>query len=307
MSGTGKPGPAAGGGKFENKNLNFMVKAPLKVNGAASRGAFHVMAGDKGKVGKSVGSAAAPVSAPVPMNTPSLRRENGGKDVSINLVPTATSGASAVWGSGAAEANKALDGYQAVAGVPAPAPAPSSSASAFMSRPAPWVRASPDDASGTSSAGMGAPPTTSAAKKSWAEVDSDDENENQRSSARASGSATGRPGPGLGSGPGPGLGPGPGGWDGGDTFNVLDSIRARATSRGDYSGVDGRYGRPDDVSAPIFRPFSLCLSWSLTVAVAVSPPSLSLTHTLSLPLALSLPLSLSPPSPSLPHWHVCLP
>jgi hypothetical protein len=38
-----------------------------------------MMQGDKGRVGKSVGAAA----APVPMNTPSLRRENKGNRMNI--------------------------------------------------------------------------------------------------------------------------------------------------------------------------------------------------------------------------------
>jgi hypothetical protein len=66
------------------------------------------MQGDKGRVGKSIGSAA----APIPMNTPSLRRENKGRDVSVTLVPAGS--AAGVWGGATSEPKN--DGYQAVAG-----------------------------------------------------------------------------------------------------------------------------------------------------------------------------------------------
>ena len=70
------------------------------------------MQGDKGKVGKSIGSAA----APIPMNTPSLRRENKGRDVSVSLVPAGS--AAGVWGGASSEPKN--DGYQAVAGTALP-------------------------------------------------------------------------------------------------------------------------------------------------------------------------------------------
>ena len=70
------------------------------------------MQSDKGRVGKSIGSAA----APIPMNTPSLRRENKGRDVSVSLVPAGS--AAGVWGGAASEPKN--DGYQAVAGTALP-------------------------------------------------------------------------------------------------------------------------------------------------------------------------------------------
>ena len=70
------------------------------------------MQGDKGRVGKSIGSAA----APIPMNTPSLRRENKGRDVSVTLVPAGS--AAGVWGGATSEPKN--DGYQAVAGTALP-------------------------------------------------------------------------------------------------------------------------------------------------------------------------------------------
>lgn len=70
------------------------------------------MQSDKGRVGKSIGSAA----APIPMNTPSLLRENKGRDVSVSLVPAGS--AAGVWGGAASEPKN--DGYQAVAGTALP-------------------------------------------------------------------------------------------------------------------------------------------------------------------------------------------
>lgn len=85
------------------------------------------MQGDKGRVGKSIGSAA----APIPMNTPSLRRENKGRDVSVTLVPAGN--AAGVWGGAASEPKN--DGYQAVAGTALP----NSNVAGGKSPTAPWM------------------------------------------------------------------------------------------------------------------------------------------------------------------------
>ena len=215
MSGVAKSTNAPAGGKFENKNLNNVMKPPPRpLIGSSNRGAFHVMAGDMKRVGKSVGSAAAPVAAPVPMNTPSLRRENGGKDVNVNLIATA---GSVVWG-GPSDAPK-QDGYQAVSGAPPPPP---TSPAATMPKTAPWAK-SDDSSSG------GAPVVSM--KKNWADVDSDDENE-----VRASRSLTNANKGGS------------GGMDHRGDASILDSIRHRASNFADYNGLEGRYGRPDDSS-----------------------------------------------------------
>lgn len=84
------------------------------------------MQGDKGKLGKSIGSAA----APIPMNTPSLRRENKGRDVSVSLVPAGST--AGVWGGASPEPKS--DGYQAVAGTALPG-----SNISGKSSTAPWV------------------------------------------------------------------------------------------------------------------------------------------------------------------------
>ena len=84
------------------------------------------MQGDKGKLGKSIGSAA----APIPMNTPSLRRENKGRDVSVSLVPAGST--AGVWGGASPEPKN--DGYQAVAGTALPG-----SSNTGKNPSAPWV------------------------------------------------------------------------------------------------------------------------------------------------------------------------
>ena len=94
------------------------------------------MQGDKGRVGKSIGSAA----APIPMNTPSLRRENKGRDVSVTLVPAGS--AAGVWGGATSEPKN--DGYQAVAGTALPN-AGGVSGAGGKSPTAPWmIRKSPE-------------------------------------------------------------------------------------------------------------------------------------------------------------------
>ena len=223
MSGVAKASSAPAGGKFENKNLNNVMKPPPRpLVGSSTRGAFHVMAGDMKRVGKSVGSAAAPVAAPVPMNTPSLRREKGGKDVNINLIAAA---GSVVWG-GPSDAPK-QDGYQAVSGVPQPPPSsppgPPPSLSTTLPKTAPWAKSDDSSSSGAPVVSM---------KKNWADVDSDDENEVRASRTLSNVNKGGAQS----------------GMDHRGDSSILDSIRHRANNFVDYNGVEGRYGRPDDSS-----------------------------------------------------------
>ncbi len=114
-------------------------------------------------MGKTVGAAA----APTPLNTPSLRRENNGKDISVLLVPTVS--ANGVWGSSS-------ENKQSVAQVPetnssAPVSAP------VVAKPAPWARVNNGTDGSPAVVTEVRPKAASAAAKSWADAESDEDDE----------------------------------------------------------------------------------------------------------------------------------
>lgn len=116
-----------------------------------------VVRGNKG-VGRAVGGAAAPTAliAPVPLNTPSVKRENNGRDPSVNLLPSRNAG---IWGQGGAE-----DGGNEPRQASQPAP--------VASKPAPWAKpaAGPEQSAEAASKPV---PTTRAPTANWADVDVD--------------------------------------------------------------------------------------------------------------------------------------
>lgn len=183
--------PTGPGSRFQNKNLNSSLKAPagyhclfvesctavfnilfLYICTAAnySKPGLAVIRGSKG-VGKSIGGAAAPTAtlAPVPLNTPSIKRENNGHDPNVNIVQSHSSGG--VWGHGSSSGGGADT---------SPAERPSTQPVSSLSKPAPWAKTA-----STASAGESTPttnPDSNAAKPSsvarpqtsnWADVDID--------------------------------------------------------------------------------------------------------------------------------------
>lgn len=78
--------------RFSSRNLSAVYKAPV-AKASDHAGGFH--GAGRMLVLKSGGRQSPAVVAPAPINTPSLRKENNGQDVHVNLVPTGRSG----WGS----------------------------------------------------------------------------------------------------------------------------------------------------------------------------------------------------------------
>ena len=130
-----------------------------------------VVRGNKG-VGKAIGGAAAPTAtlAPVPINTPSVKRENNGRDPSVNLVPAARTTNSGVWGQNSSGNDDSPSDNRPTSQQPTPT-------SSTFSKPAPWAKASSRDAGGsTESAEALPPPPSRAPVTNWAEdVESDDD------------------------------------------------------------------------------------------------------------------------------------
>lgn len=128
-----------------------------------------VLRGNKG-VGKAIGGAAAPTAslAPVPLNTPSVKRENNGRDPSINLVPVRNAG---VWGQSGNPAEESAGETR-----------PTAQSTAALTKPAPWAKpaSAPSEASDSAAAAASKPmPSLRPQTANWADVDVDsDEDDN---------------------------------------------------------------------------------------------------------------------------------
>jgi len=121
-------------------------------------------------LGKTIGAAATPFT-PAPLNTPSLKKENNGRDISTNIVSTSSS--SGVWGShqssldgrGMDEANRPV-----------------------AAKPAPWAKASTSAAVATTDTPHVSTVNTTASTrpqlKTWAAEDEDEEDEERESPAQ---------------------------------------------------------------------------------------------------------------------------
>lgn len=115
----------------------------------------------RGTVGKAIGGAVAPTAsaAPIPLNTPSAKRENNGRDPHVNLVPVRNT---VVWGQSSSDAPKANYNESTAASQDPQSMMPTMP----VSKPAPWANSS--TAANVSSAG--------GPNANWAEdVDSDDD------------------------------------------------------------------------------------------------------------------------------------
>ncbi|TMW57949.1 hypothetical protein Poli38472_013423 [Pythium oligandrum] len=81
--------------KFSSRNLNAVYKAPVSKSsesaGFPSANRMLVLRPVRGAVGVAKANT---VAAPTPINTPSLRKENMGQDIHVNLVPSGRNG----WG-----------------------------------------------------------------------------------------------------------------------------------------------------------------------------------------------------------------
>ena len=115
----------------------------------------------RGTVGKAIGGAVAPTAsaAPIPLNTPSAKRENNGRDPHVNLVPVRNT---VVWGLSSTDAPKANYNDSTAASQDPLSTMPMMP----VSKPAPWANSSTT----ANVSGAGGP------NANWAEdVDSDDD------------------------------------------------------------------------------------------------------------------------------------
>jgi hypothetical protein len=108
---------------------------------------------------KAAGVAAAPT--PLPLNTPSLKRENNGKDISTVLVPVGTQ----VWGTKTEEQPTSV-----APSVPVAPSLPQQAASVQPSGLAPWAQKKEDEASSA---------PVSRRHRSWNELESDEDDEEE--------------------------------------------------------------------------------------------------------------------------------
>jgi hypothetical protein len=137
-----------------------------------------VVRGNKG-IGRAVGG----VAAPVPLNTPSVRRENNGRDPSVNIVPGRTNG---IWGQSSEDNSPDPRGSASASAASAPAPAP------VVSKPAPWAKptssqSAPDpQAEEAPGASKTAPPAPRALATNWADVDVDSDEDDSPPVSRGS-------------------------------------------------------------------------------------------------------------------------
>lgn len=202
--GSNRSGDSGSSGKFQNKNMSSSFKAPqgtlLRVylcaahfnkdyffEGSTTRSpaGMTVVRGNKG-ITRAVGAAA----APVPLNTPSVRRENNGRDPSVNIVPGRSAG---IWGQSSEEGSP--DTRTNMPNNTAHAPV----ATSAVSKPAPWAKPTapqstvePSVVEPTGSSKL--PPALKPHTTNWADVDVDsDEEEDAPPSSRAPAASAAQP------------------------------------------------------------------------------------------------------------------
>jgi len=152
--------------RYVDRNLNSsLTKAPTNSTHGNQQGKLLVL--QNNAKSRAVKSAVGVSAAPTPVNTSSLKRENKGKDTSVNLVPVGTT----VWGqSSDAKQNDTSP----------TAPVEEKNASPTAAKPAPWARPSQQESADTTNTQTASADTSSTQReskmRSWT-VDSDDEEE----------------------------------------------------------------------------------------------------------------------------------
>jgi hypothetical protein len=138
-----------------------------------------VLAGPQTKTrfARAIGGAAAPVAAaPIPLNTPSMKKENNGKDVNVTLVPVGTNG---VWGSNASAPVPEVKPLEEIIQQQKVAAAP-----VISSKPAPWAKSiAPNDS--TPAAAESSKPAIAKTRRNWAEAEEEEEEDNDPRDAKA--------------------------------------------------------------------------------------------------------------------------